>query len=96
MSKLKITIEQQPLEFIRRQPPENRKRLRDVLRAVERGTVFPEPLEDELEGFHKLKVERFRLILQSVTSRDGPGFRVVFAERRKVVYEMFSQLLGLE
>jgi mRNA-degrading endonuclease RelE of RelBE toxin-antitoxin system len=94
--KLRVTIEEQPLEFIRRQPPENRKRLRDALRAVERGSAFPEPLEDQLEGFYKLKVERFRLILQSVTGREGPGFRVVFAERRKVVYEVFSQLLGLE
>jgi mRNA-degrading endonuclease RelE of RelBE toxin-antitoxin system len=94
--RLKITIEQQPLEFIRRQPPANRKRLREVLRAVERGSVFPDPLEDELEGFYKVRVERYRLILQSVTSQAGPGFRVVFAERRKVVYEMFSQLLGLE
>jgi mRNA-degrading endonuclease RelE of RelBE toxin-antitoxin system len=94
--KIKITIEQQPLDFIRRQPPENRKRLRDILRAVERGSVFPTPLEDELEGFYKLKVDSFRLILQSVATRDGPGFRVVFAERRKVVYEIFSQLLGLE
>ena len=94
--RLKITIEGQPLEFILRQPPENRKRLREALRAVERGSAFPEPLEDELEGFYKLKVERFRLILQSVTSRTGPGFRVVFAERRKVAYEIFSQLLGLE
>jgi mRNA-degrading endonuclease RelE of RelBE toxin-antitoxin system len=88
--RLKITIEQQPLEFIRRQPPANRKRLREVLRAVERGSVFPDPLEDELEGFYKVRVERYRLILQSVTSQAGPGFRVVFAERRKVVYEMFS------
>ena len=94
--RLIITIEQQPLEFLQRQPPENRKRLRDALRAVERGSLFPEPLEDQLEGFYKLKVEHFRLILQSVASRDGPGFRVVYAERRKVVYEMFSQILGLE
>ena len=91
-----VTIEQQPLEFIRRQPPENRKRLRDALRAVERGIVFPDPLEDPLEGFYKLKVEHFRLILQSVASQAGPGFRVIFAERRKVVYEIFSQILGLE
>jgi mRNA-degrading endonuclease RelE of RelBE toxin-antitoxin system len=94
--KVKITLEQQPLDFIRCQPPENRKRLRDALHAVERGAAFPEPLEDELEGFYKLKVERYRLILQSVASHEGPRFRVIFAERRKVVYEMFSQILGLE
>jgi len=94
--KVKITLEQQPLEFIKRQPPESRRRLRDSLHAIERGAAFPEPLEDELEGFYKVKVEGYRLILQSVTSEEGPRFRVIFAERRKVVYEIFSQILGLE
>jgi mRNA-degrading endonuclease RelE of RelBE toxin-antitoxin system len=94
--KVKITLEQQPLDFIKRQPPENRKRLPDSLHAIERGAAFPEPLENELEGFYKVKVERYRLILQSVTGKEGPRFRVVFAERRKAVYEMFSQILGLE
>jgi hypothetical protein len=94
--KIKVTLEQQPVEFIKRQPPQSRRRLRDALHAVERGAAFPEPLEDELEGFYKVKVESFRLILESATSKEGPLFRVIFAERRKVVYEMFSQLLGLE
>jgi mRNA-degrading endonuclease RelE of RelBE toxin-antitoxin system len=93
--KIKVTLEQQPVEFIKRQPPQNRKRLRNALHAVERGVAFPEPLEDELEGFYKVKVERYRLILQSVASEEGPCFRVVFAERRKTVCEMFSQILGL-
>jgi mRNA-degrading endonuclease RelE of RelBE toxin-antitoxin system len=94
--KVKITLEEQPLDFIRRQPPQSKKCLRDALHAVEQGAAFPEPLEDELEGFYKLKVERYRLILQSVASDKGPRFRVVFAERRKVVYEIFSQILGLQ
>jgi mRNA-degrading endonuclease RelE of RelBE toxin-antitoxin system len=94
--KIRVTLETQPVEFIQRQPPRNRKRLREALHAVEQGAAFPEPLEDELEGFYKLKVESFRLILESVAGKKGPGFRVIFAERRKVVYEMFSQLLGLE
>ena len=91
-----VTIEQQPLEFIKRQPPETRRRLREALHAVERGKTFPEPLEDDLDGFYKVKVEQCRLILQSVSGRRGPRFRVVFAERRKVAYDVFSQLLGLE
>ena len=71
-------------------------RLRNALHAVEQGAVFPEPLEDELEGFYKVKVESYRLILASGTGKEGPCFRVIFAERRKVVYEMFSQILGLD
>jgi mRNA-degrading endonuclease RelE of RelBE toxin-antitoxin system len=94
--RIKVTIEPQPPEFIQRQPPETRKRLREAIHAVERGEVFPKPLEDELDGFYKLKVERFRIIIQSASEAGGPFFRNVFAERRKVVYELFSQILGLE
>jgi mRNA-degrading endonuclease RelE of RelBE toxin-antitoxin system len=94
--KIKVTVEPQPREFIQRQPPAARKQLRETLHALENGTVFPEPLEDELEGSYKLKVNRHRIIVQSVTDAEGPFFRVVFAERRKAVYELFSQILGLE
>jgi mRNA-degrading endonuclease RelE of RelBE toxin-antitoxin system len=96
LMKMKVTVEPQPREFIHRQPPETRKRLREALRDLEDGKVFPEPLDDELEGFYKLKVHRHRIIVQSVAGESGPFFRVVFAERRAVVYEMFTQILGLE
>jgi hypothetical protein len=94
--RIRVTIEPQPREFIRRQPPETRRRLREVIYALENGGVFPDPLEDELEGFGKLKADRHRIIVQSVAGKHGPFFRVVFIERRKAVYELFSQILGLE
>lgn len=94
--KTRVLIEEQVLGFIQRQPPETRKRLRDALHAVESGAVFPEPLEDELEGFYKLKLEGVRIIMQREASETGPVFKAVFAERRKVVYEIFKQILGLE
>jgi mRNA-degrading endonuclease RelE of RelBE toxin-antitoxin system len=94
--KTKVVIEDQVLDFIRRQPPATRKLLREVLHAVENGERFPEPLEDELDGFYKLKHERIRIILKYESGENGPAFKAVFAEQRKVVYEMFSQLLGLE
>jgi mRNA-degrading endonuclease RelE of RelBE toxin-antitoxin system len=94
--KIEVIIEEQPREFIHRQPPETRKRFRAVIHALESSEVFPEPLEDELEGFYKLKVNRHRIILQSDTGDSGPRFKIVFVERRKVVYELFSQILGLE
>ena len=93
---MKITLEPQPREFMSRQPPETRKRLREILHNVERGKTLPEPLEDELDGFYKLKAEDHRLVVQHVAGDDGPFFRVVFIERRKVVYEMFRQMAGLE
>ena len=92
----KVVIEEQPREFIQRQSPEARKQLRDALHALENGRVFPEPLEDELEGFYRLKVNRYRIILQSDAGDSGPRFKIIFAERRKAVYELFSQIFGLE
>jgi hypothetical protein len=94
--KIRVTVGPQPREFIQRQSPETRRRLRQIIHALEEGEVSPEPLEDELEGFGKLKVDRHRIIVQSVAGKHGPFFRVVFIERRKAVYELFSQILGLE
>lgn len=93
---MRITVEPQPREFIGAQPPAIRKALRAAIHALENDEISPEPLEDELEGFYKVRVERIRLILQSAASESGPFFRIVFAERRKVVYELFSQILGLD
>lgn len=93
---MKVTLETQPLEFLKRQAPDTRRRLREALRSVEAEALFPEALQDSLDGFYKLRVDRFRFILQHVSGEAGPFFRVVFCEQRKIVYEVFSQLLGLE
>lgn len=92
----KVLLETQVVDFIRQQAPQSRKHLGEKLHAVENGKLFPEPLEDKLEGFYKLKHERYRIILQAVPGESGPVFKAVFAERRAVVYELFSQILGLE
>lgn len=91
--KIEVTLDDQPLAFIRRQTPDARKALREALHEVERGCWVPIALTDELEGFYKLRVGSFRLILHAT---ERAGFRVIFAERRNVVYELFSQILGLE
>lgn len=62
--KTKVTLDAQPLDFIRRQPPESKRALREALRDVESGHAFPIPLEDDLEGFYKVRVGDYRLILQ--------------------------------
>ena len=93
---MKVTVEPQPREFIRRQPPATRRQLRETLHAIERGKIFPELLDDELEEFYKLRLENCRLILKHESGDKAPLFKVVFAERRSVVYEMFRQIVGLE
>jgi len=93
--KTEVTLDDQPLAFIQRQPPHTKRKLREALHAIERGAVFPEPLEGELDGFYKVKVAEFRMLLQAVSGGRGPRFRVVFAEKRRAVYVLFSQILGL-
>ena len=90
--KTRVTLDDQPLKFIRQQAPDSRRALREALHAIEAGKRFPEPLE----GFYKLRVAGYRMVLQAVPGGSGPGFRVIFAERRSVVYVLFSQLLGIE
>ena len=94
--KIEVLVEAQPLAFIRRQSPDMRKKLRAAIHAIERGDMFPDPLDDELEGFYKVRVENCRLILMHETGTTAPLFKVVFAERRSVVYEMFRQIIALE
>ena len=94
--KIRVTLDDQPLNFIRQLAPDSRRSLREALRAIEAGKRFPEPLEDQLSGFYKVKVAGYRMILQALPASSGPVFRVVFAERRNVVYVLFSQLLGVE
>ena len=94
--KTKLTLDQQPADFIRRQPPEPRRMLRESLQDIADGKTFPEPLTDELEGFYKVRVSGYRMLLKAEASESGPAFDVVFAERRRVVYELFKQMLGLE
>ena len=94
--KNKLLVEDQVAAFIQRQPPQTRCRIREALHAVENGEVFPEPLEDELEGFYKLKIDRIRIIMKIDSGSAGPVIRAVFSERRRMVYQIFSQILSLE
>lgn len=92
--KTRVTLDDQPAEFLRSLPPASKRQVRERLHELE-GGASPEPLYDELEGFYKIKVGSFRLIAHSLPSAAGPHYRVVFAERRSVVYDLFKQLMGL-
>jgi mRNA-degrading endonuclease RelE of RelBE toxin-antitoxin system len=93
--KTEIIIEENPLAFIRRQPPQTRKNIRAVIHALERGDYLIEPLENELDGFYKVKIEDLRLIVQATTGLCGPVLKVVFAQRRDTVYDEFKIILGV-
>jgi len=57
----------------------------------ERGDL--KPLEGELAGFARLRVEHYRVIVQFLSESGKRIARCVYAERRPVIYELFSEIL---
>jgi mRNA-degrading endonuclease RelE of RelBE toxin-antitoxin system len=87
---MRVELSEQVVDFVRRLPPDPRRRLRRALRDLgsEKGDI--EALEGPLDGCCRLRVGGYRVIL-SYTGRGG--VQCVFAERRSIVYEVFALAL---
>ena len=87
---MRIRLTAQVVEFVRGQSPVPRRRLKQALRdlAKEKGDLLP--LEAPLQDYHRLRVGPYRIILH-YTGKNT--IDCVFAERRSIVYEVFSELL---
>ena len=70
--------------------PVPRKTLRTALRelAQDRGDILP--LEKPLDGFYRLRVGRYRIIFHYIVVDGVRVARCDYAERRNLVYELFS------
>ena len=91
---MKVEVSDQVLEFVRSQAPEPRRRLRLALRklASEHGDI--RSLEGPLRGYLRLRVGPYRVLLAYGTDAGRPKrLRCLFAERRDIVYEIFSRML---
>ena len=88
---VRVTAQRQVVEFVSRQAPEPRRRIRMALRGLthERGDI--KALEGIFSGYHRLRVGAFRVIF--AYARDGAGTQCIFAERRNVVYVMLERML---
>lgn len=91
---MKIELSPQVLSFVRAQAPEPRRQLRLALRGLadERGDI--RPLEGSLRGYCRLRVGAFRIVF-AVKAAPGAArtAHCIFAERRDLVYAVFSQEL---
>lgn len=87
---MKVELSEQVVDFVRRLPPDPRRRLRRALRdlAHERGDL--KPLEGPLEGYCRLRVGAYRVVVSYAKRR---AIQCVFAESRSIVYELLVQLL---
>ncbi len=84
-----IKLSAQVAAFVRSLAPAPRRQLRLAIRSLARGQGDLQALEGELDGYWRLRVGSYRVILwQSATV-----IECVFAERRSIIYEIFAEEL---
>lgn len=91
--KKRVELDPQVAAFLRSLAPEPRKQLRAGLWDLEQERGDLKPLEGGLEGFTRLRVGHYRVIVQFLPDSNAQIARCVYAERRSIVYELFSGLL---
>lgn len=91
MSRVAVELEQEVVDFVRSLPPQPRQALRRALKnlQLEQGDI--RALEGELEGFYRLRVQRYRVIFHYDLRGDLRVIRCVYAASRSIVYEIFAQ-----
>lgn len=82
----RIRISDQVADYIRQLPPTPKKRVRSGLRGLENLEGDLKDLEHPLEGYCRLRVYQFRVILKIQTD----SVDCIFIERRSIVYEIFE------
>ena len=90
---MRVEVSEQVLAFVRRQAPEPRRRLRLALRGLEAERGDIKVLEGPLRGYCRLRVEPYRILFTVADAPGGDSVRCLFAERRDVVYSVFSDAL---
>ncbi len=88
-----VRLEAGVVAFVRGLAPVPRARIRRALDHLGRGRGDIKALEEDLAGYYRLRVGPHRLVVRYVVESDARHIRVVFAERRRVVYELFAQML---
>lgn len=93
MNQVAVELEQQVVDFVRSLPPQPRQALRHALKnlQLERGDI--RALEGELDGFYRLRVQRYRVIFHYGLQGDQRIIRCVYAATRSIVYEVFAERL---
>jgi mRNA-degrading endonuclease RelE of RelBE toxin-antitoxin system len=91
--KTRVVVSEQVEVFVKALAPEPRGRLRQAIKdlADDRGDI--KPLEGKLAGYGRLRVAGYRVIFKERAERGMRVIDCIHAERRALVYEIFTQLL---
>jgi mRNA-degrading endonuclease RelE of RelBE toxin-antitoxin system len=91
--KTKIRIEAQVEAFVKSLAPDPRRRLRLAIRGLADGRGDTKSLEGNRAEYCRSSVTGYRVIFKERSERGGRVIDCVFAERRALVYEIFTRLL---
>jgi mRNA interferase RelE/StbE len=86
----KVRISEQVERFLQSLAPTPKLRLREAMGQLARHKGDIKALENDLSGFSRLKVGRYRVVF---CYAEPSTIDCVFAEERKLVYEVFAALL---
>lgn len=81
-----VRISDQVADYVRQLPPTPKKRVRSGLKRLEKLEGDLKDLEHPLEGYCRLRVFQFRIILKI----KAKTVDCIFIERRSIVYEVFE------
>lgn len=91
MSRAVVELEEQVVHFIRSLPPQPRQAIRRALRNLQQEQGDIRALEGELEGFYRIRIQRYRVIFHYELQNERRVIRCVYAATRSIVYEVFAQ-----
>lgn len=87
---MKVELAEPVVDFVRRLPPEPKRRLRQAIRDLARGRGDLERLEGPLDGYCRLRVGGYHIVF-AYGERDS--VQCVFAEQRSIAYELLIETL---
>lgn len=88
---MKISASEQVQAWLVALPPQRKHRGRLALRGLGKGQGDIRPLSGKLEGYNRLRVGGMRVLYRQISSKE---IRLVYANTRDVVYELFELLLN--
>lgn len=96
--KTRVRMSDQVEAYLAARAPEVRRRLRTAVKGLATWSGRAEPprvrfLEDELNGYIRLRVDRHRIIFRESVRAGERQILCLYAAPRSTVYEAFSQLL---
>lgn len=90
----RVRVESQVEGFVKSLAPEPRRRLTMAIKALARNQGDIKRLEGKLQGYSRLRVAGYRVIFSERTQKGERILDCVFAEKRSLVYELFTRLLS--